>query len=1128
MRVPNKTLYNSMRLRLGHLTEELKKSNEITSTGKRINRLSDDPVGLSQVLDLKSSLSNIGQLEKNIDIGKTWLEGGETALTSVADQILYVKNLCLQLTNASANADQRADAVEIVDGVIRQIVSLGNTEVNGAFIFAGTETEQTPLRFDDEGDPAKVVYNGNDVPFAIKSDKTSDISVGRNGEAIFWEDHLVVDSSNNRIDFIEKKRFGDGGHEITNLQVGGNLTLSDASITVGNHDALVSGTPHPPGTKPLKFIWDGDGSWDVFNNPGYDLPVTVAGTSSQLEVDFEDDGIADMSISLTAPAVRGDYVEFDITPTEKILSAEIAEGKYTADTLKAAVENALNGASVSSGFSVEYEVSYDAENKTFSITDDGGFSGFFATTFLWEEPNGEGIPNVRNIRTGGGISFSDVSISVRNSAALTHGTPYPPGTEPMRLTWNGADAWAITGDPGYNIPDSFRGTSESVDLDLDGDGSADIVVNLDNPATLAGDYVEFDILPNLGKYGIGPDMGFDSVMEHTYITSDIEFTRINNITMDHTNNRIDFQEVDPVSGAGPLLTAIVPVGDYQDPDALAWAIETVMEAESLSSGYGVDYSVSYDKKNSRFAFKEDGVALSELRMLWNSGPNTGINSASILGFDTIDDIATIPSSDNVVRPITIDISNNTIDFREDHNVAGLSGMLAAVIPTGTYTADELAAAVEAALEAASAASGNAINYEVSHAASRFTIREDPGAPVLNDLHLLWETGASSSASASGVLGFDASGDDTGATTYTGDSDAVLVTIDASNTHIDFEEFGSEGLSRGELTAAIPQGEYTDMNTLASAIEAAMESESMASGHGVDYSVIFDAVNIGFVIRENGTELDKLNLLWNTGENTDTSAASVLGFDSGANDILLHSKSDSDVMRITINDTNNRIDFKETIDRAVGQEVCELCAVIPEGDYTDAGALAAAVESAMESESSASGNSVDYEVTYDEASRRFTIKESGHMLKELGVLWKSGSHASQHASSVLGFSAENFITSPIESDSPVEWGVFKTLFDLKGYLNENDVDGIIRSTTRLETHFNHITSTVSDTGIKYNRLEIKEKIMTDLNLSLTERRVNLEEADIIEAIMNLNSLELAYQASLSSTARIMNLSLADYL
>lgn len=213
---------------------------------------------------------------------------------------------------------------------------------------------------------------------------------------------------------------------------------------------------------------------------------------------------------------------------------------------------------------------------------------------------------------------------------------------------------------------------------------------------------------------------------------------------------------------------------------------------------------------------------------------------------------------------------------------------------------------------------------------------------------------------------------------------------------------------------------------------------------------------------------------------------------------------------------------------MGEEVCELCAVIAEGDYTDADTLAAAVESAMEAESSASGNNIDYEVTYDEASRRFTIKESGYMLKEFGLLWESGSNVSENASSVLGYDAEDDIITPVESASQVEWGVFKTLFDLKDYLSQNNVDGIIRSTTRLETHFNHITSSVADTGIKYNRLEIKNQIMTDIGLTLTERRVNLEEADIIDTIMKLNSLEVAYQASLSSTSRIMKLSLADYL
>ena len=132
MRVPNITLYDAMKLRLEDLTEELKFTNEIVTTGKQINNLSDDPIGLSQVLDLKSSISNIDQLGKNIDVGKTWLTGGESALTNVNEQILYVKNMGLQLVNASSNTTQRQDAVEIIDGVLRQLITLEPARTPGA------------------------------------------------------------------------------------------------------------------------------------------------------------------------------------------------------------------------------------------------------------------------------------------------------------------------------------------------------------------------------------------------------------------------------------------------------------------------------------------------------------------------------------------------------------------------------------------------------------------------------------------------------------------------------------------------------------------------------------------------------------------------------------------------------------------------------------------------------------------------------------------------------------------------------------------------------------------------------------------------------------------------------------
>lgn len=1390
MRVPNITLYDSMRSRLGDLTEKLKNINEVVTTGKQINRLSDDPIGLSQVLDLESSLSNIDQLGKNINVGKTWLTGGESALSSVNEQILYVKNMGLQLVNASANTSQRKDAVEIVDGVLRQLLTLANTKVNGSSIFSGIKTEISPFYFDDEDNPTKVLYQGNDIPFEIKSDSTGNLAVGRNGEAIFWEDYLNVDKTNNRIDFIEKDRYGQNNYDIGAVGAGGNLSASDIHITVNRPDALRFATPFPEGTRPLQFRWNGNGSWDVFNNTDYDLPATIPGSSSSLELDMNDDGITDVTVSLATPAsTSGDYVEFDIVPDERLLTAIIPDGKYTPEGLADIAESAMNQASSDYGFGITYRIDYDSSTRQYIIQEDGSTSGYYGLELLWEPVNGQGIPKVRGINSGKGIALGDVNISVLNSDALVHSTPYPPGTNPLRLTWDGKNSWSVSGDPGYSLPASLSGAADRIELDLAGDAEPDISIQLANPAPAAGAYLEFDIIADIGKYSIGPDMGFTSIQTYSPITSDTAFNSINNITIDHTNNRINFQEVDIYLGAGTELRATIPNGNYTDPDVLAAALETAMETESAGYGYNFDYTVSYDSENSRFIFKSDESRLEELRILWNSGINSDISAASILGFDhtedisgsfggdliangwdtgdtisitfasgedtstftrTIlagdstsslltliktqlttdlgtngsftvngnnidfmmnnsslsitsitdddgsgsgssatvavsgntgttlrpsgttsltvgdtvrffaphDDIITFPVSDVYLRPITIDHSNNSIDFLEDTG-AGTVGPLQAVIPSGSYTEYELAAAVETAMETVSAALGNTINYDVSYDGSRYTIQEDTIAPALNEIYLLWNTGPNSSTSAAGTLGFDSSGNTTGSfggdlmtlnwdngdtigitfsttssslnyshlvsagdttasiltdlrdqlagafgtegtftlngsnieftmrneilqisgitdnngsgsgndarmavsgsggstimpapgatitvgddiifyaqdddvtpltTSFSSDNDVVLVTIDNTNHSIDFEEFNSSGISMGQLHATIANGNYTSMSAFAAAVESALETESETSGHGIDYQVSYDSANRHFIIQENGTELNEFFLLWNSGDNTRTSAATVMGFDTTADDRIIFPGSDSEVIRITIDETNSRIDFKELTDGQTAEEVEELTAIIESGDYTSTAALASAIETAMENESAASGHGIDYDVTYDPATKRFTIKESNAILDELQILWDTGTNASTNAADTFGFTDDD-AARPFKSAQEVEWGIFKTLIDLKNYLLADDVDGITRSISRLDTDYEYIKSTIADTGIKYNRLTIKESIMSDIDLSLTERRSNLEEADIIEAIMELKSQQFAYQAALQSTAQILQLSLMDYL
>ncbi|MDY6823441.1 MAG: flagellar hook-associated protein FlgL [Thermodesulfobacteriota bacterium] len=203
MRVTHSSIYENAQFNLRQNLLGLEKANKVVSTGKRINSLADDPVGLTQVLGLKSSVAAIDQYDRNIGAGETWLNAGESALDSVNNLISEAKVISEQMANGTYSISQRQSAAKRMQGILEQIVQFANTEVNGQYIFSGGRTDMRPFETDNEADPRMVKYAGNDTPFSIKSGPTSEVAVGFDGAAVFGESTVLVDDDNNMIDFSE-------------------------------------------------------------------------------------------------------------------------------------------------------------------------------------------------------------------------------------------------------------------------------------------------------------------------------------------------------------------------------------------------------------------------------------------------------------------------------------------------------------------------------------------------------------------------------------------------------------------------------------------------------------------------------------------------------------------------------------------------------------------------------------------------------------------------------------------------------------------------------------------------------------------------------------------------------------
>ena len=161
MRITNNTLVNQIRNQLTNNALALMRAQEQVATGKKINRLSDDPVNGGRVLDLKSAISRTRQYSDSI--------GRATSLTTIQDQTLgqagnligRAKELLLGESNevGSTSATRESARIEIAM-LTSQMVQLGNTRYDGNYIFSGFATT-TPAFADATINAAPLARTGD-------------------------------------------------------------------------------------------------------------------------------------------------------------------------------------------------------------------------------------------------------------------------------------------------------------------------------------------------------------------------------------------------------------------------------------------------------------------------------------------------------------------------------------------------------------------------------------------------------------------------------------------------------------------------------------------------------------------------------------------------------------------------------------------------------------------------------------------------------------------------------------------------------------------------------------------------------------------------------------------------------
>lgn len=190
MRVSTQMIFDQSVYNVSRRHEEMYQSNEKVSTGKRVNRPSDDPVDAGKILGIRSLVDSIEQYKRNITAGSTWLSYTESSL-GLAEQIFSdAKVLAEQMASGTYTEDQREMLATQAEQLYDQLVQVGNTKVVDRYIFAGFKTGTTPFTHDSD---YNIQYAGDDSSIQISIQQNTRVTVNTTGQRAFISDTNVFD-----------------------------------------------------------------------------------------------------------------------------------------------------------------------------------------------------------------------------------------------------------------------------------------------------------------------------------------------------------------------------------------------------------------------------------------------------------------------------------------------------------------------------------------------------------------------------------------------------------------------------------------------------------------------------------------------------------------------------------------------------------------------------------------------------------------------------------------------------------------------------------------------------------------------------------------------------------------------
>ncbi len=652
------------------LTGELNDDNQISTT-KTINKPSDNPTGLSQVVDYQTELSTIAEYGKAQTSANVQLQSLDSALTNLSNTVGQANELAIEAAGGTSNASDMLMISDQVQNLFDTSVSIANTKSGSTYIFAGDHSNVQPINTMT----GELTGNSNSVNVNVGQG----ISIGTNVSAGSLFSFKRVNASDSVTAILPTYNWtNNGANTIPDADPLSALeTAAPASLTyaINPQDSIsINGIPVTLNSGTSAVNYDAAGFVSQLNaaiagagiagvTVSYDSvghKFTIAGAAGagdsvnwgsttpdiEQELGFVQSG--NQSIDPSVQTAESDYTVGAFNSSNSIFTANggtinIKSGSGPTDGVGVTVaanstlqdvRDAINSANagvkaqvVNEGTTtnpdfrlvVASEPAGSSANIDISVLSTADSSGTGINMLSYDKTTGNNMTLANNITNYNFITQA----TANNSIVIDDGTNGGVANNQIVVTVNGTQATATIA----------RGTYTHDQLATAVSAALNIAANAASGVSGQDSYtVTYDA--NANKFAIAPNAGNLDTLTLNWSNSSSTARQLlgfnatdesAGLTIGPGNGTIVYN--DDGGAAGDNMTATINPGTYTSGADLAAAIQNALNS-AVGGGTAIsDFVVNYDTSTNKFNIST-GNGDNPVTINWNSG----LLSAAQLGF----------------------------------------------------------------------------------------------------------------------------------------------------------------------------------------------------------------------------------------------------------------------------------------------------------------------------------------------------------------------------------------------------------------------------------------------------------------------------------------------------------------